>query len=407
MGLSAQEEEECVALLKKSVLLQECKEEHLRKLVKQMVKKQYKKGDILINTGEPQKKMFVIATGTAVRERDINGQSHHIDTHLGGSTVGSLHVMGKDSAYATTKCQTDVVTYELPSEVINTYFDKNPSFAFDVVRSLTLEIRRYTKAMRTPLLEQHPKKTPYIPVSIAAAVESFYRAALNSILNQKLTGVQRTTLFPNMHIQLPTRIVYINGFKGIRQYLDANVHPDDYSNPNTIRLAAAITPGVLMTPFSSILEASNAGHANPEPLYRRITRGLVPRTGREIIFGIGLNQLSDYCEERIPYFDNQALRNASGSLLAGVISGYLSHVVHNMSTLKLMNPAKSYPTHFREYVQKYDSKLPKSIPEGLRPIVRLLGSLIIPAGVTIRTSQIVGSFIILNGTINAMQKYLL
>ncbi len=37
------------------------------------------------------------------------------------------------------------------------------------------------------------------------------------------------------------------------------VKPEDYSNPTAIRLAAAVTPGVLMTPFSSILEASNAG----------------------------------------------------------------------------------------------------------------------------------------------------
>lgn len=64
----------------------------------------------------------------------------------------------------------------------------------------------------------------------------------------------------------------------------------------SVRFAAAIAPGVIMTPISSILEACNAGHMNPEPLYRRWTRGLMPRTVREVIFGIGLNQLSDYCE---------------------------------------------------------------------------------------------------------------
>jgi hypothetical protein len=57
-----------------------------------------------------------------------------------------------------------------------------------------------------------------------------------------------------------------------------------------------------MTPVSSVLEACNAGHSNPEALWKRCTRGLVPRGAREVIFGIGLNQLSDYCEERVPYF---------------------------------------------------------------------------------------------------------
>ena len=148
-----------------------------------------------------------------------------------------------------------------------------------------------------------------------------------------------------------------------RQNLTLQVHPDDYQYPQLVRLAAAITPGLCMTPMSSLLEASNAGHSNPEPLSQRWTRGLVPRAAREVIFGIGLNQLSDYCEERVPSFvEGQALRTAGGSLMAGVLCGYLSHVVHNMSTLKLMNPNKTYGEHFREYVAQAESRLPANIP---------------------------------------------
>lgn len=58
-----------------------------------------------------------------------------------------------------------------------------------------------------------------------------------------------------------------------------------------------------MTPVSSMLEACNAGHSNPEPLSRRWTRGIGPRGVREVIFGLGINQLSDYCEERVPLAD--------------------------------------------------------------------------------------------------------
>ncbi len=126
-------------------------------------------------------------------------------------------------------------------------------------------------------------------------------------------------------------------------------------------LGLAVAPGIIMTPLSSLLEASVA-HLNPEPLWRRATRGLTFRCGREIIFGIGLNQLTDYCEERTPttlskvfvclqpqvsviclvtlFLVYQPLRNAAGSMLAGMMSGYLSHVPHNLSTLKLMNPSK-------------------------------------------------------------------
>jgi len=210
-----------------------------------------------------------------------------------------------------------------------------------------------------------------------------------------------------MHIQMPTRIVYINGFKGLRQQLDSRVQPEDYANPTLVGLGLAVTPGIIMTPISSILEACNAGHANPEPLYKRWTRGIIPRGGREIIFGVGLNQLSDYCEERVPYFEHAQLRNAVGSLAAGVISGYLSHVVHNMSTLKLMNPHKTYGQHFHEYCQKSSGRLPAGTPARLRPMLSVITACLFPSGVHIRTSQIVGSFIILNGTINAFQKYIL
>ncbi len=49
--------------------------------------------------------------------------------------------------------------------------------------------------------------------------------------------------------------------------------------------------GLIMTPISSFLEASNAGVHNPEPMQRRMFRGIVPRAVREVIFGVGLNQV--------------------------------------------------------------------------------------------------------------------
>jgi CRP-like cAMP-binding protein len=406
MGLSPAETEECSRLLAKSVLFRHASEAQLKEICKQAHKRQYKKGDILAKEGDPQSRMFVIQNGSIVREKVIGGQVHLIDTQMGGNTVGSLHVMTKDPVYATAKCVNETTTYEFDSELLNRAFRQNPDLASGMLYSLTMEIRRHTKTMRTPLLEQTPKKTNYAAVTVAAGMESFYRSALNSWLNQQLTGVKMISLFPNMHIQIPTRIVYINGFKGLRAFFDTKVHSQEWDNPQMVRLGAAVAPGLCMTPMSSILEACNAGHSNPEPLWRRWTRGIVPRAGREVIFGVGLNQLSDYCEERVPaVIENPALRNAAGSLSAGVMSGYMSHVVHNMSTLKLMNPNKTYMTHFKEYVKKSEKRLPATIPASVKGPLAVAMACIFPIGVHIRTSQIVGSFIILNGTINAMQKY--
>lgn len=67
---------------------------------------------------------------------------------------------------------------------------------------------------------------------------------------------------------------------------------------------------------------------------------MLPRGVREIIFAMGLNQMSEFFEERMPTNMTPSVRNMLGSLSAGVISGYLSHVPHNLSTLKLMTPNK-------------------------------------------------------------------
>jgi hypothetical protein len=70
--------------------------------------------------------------------------------------------------------------------------------------------------------------------------------------------------------------------------LAQNVNTGDNA---ALKFGVTITPGIAMTPVASILEASNAGHMNPEPLWKRATRGMGARCGREILFGVGINQV--------------------------------------------------------------------------------------------------------------------
>jgi len=126
---------------------------------------------------------------------------------------------------------------------------------------------------------------------------------------------------------------------------------------------------------------------------------------REVIFGIGLNQMSDYCEERIPasFTSNEALRTMGGSMIAGVCSGYLSHIPHNLSTLKLMTPSKSYGEHLDSLVKQSETRIPTTFSPGARRALATAAAILFPRAVVIRTAQIVGSFIILNGTINGLK----
>ena len=92
---------------------------------------------------------------------------------------------------------------------------------------------------------------------------------------------------------------------------------------------------------------------------------------------------------------------------AGVVSGYLSHVPHNMSTYKLMEPNKSYGQLFRMFVDKSCPPIIDAAtaawPGLARVATRSIFAVAFPRGVMIRTVQIVGSFMILNGTINYLQ----
>jgi hypothetical protein len=116
---------------------------------------------------------------------------------------------------------------------------------------------------------------------------------MNTALNYKLAGKQIPSflsLFPNMHQQIPIRILYINGmlhffcidfltrlgFKGIRLLLEEKVDPKSYSYPQPMQMGMAVLPGFLMTPISSLLEAANVKE-NTEPLWKKWRRGLVPR----------------------------------------------------------------------------------------------------------------------------------
>lgn len=164
--------------------------------------------------------------------------------------------------------------------------------------------------------------------------------------------------------------------------------------------------GLVMTPFSSILEASNAGHMNPETMSSRWIRGLLPRTVREVIFAAGLNQVSDWCKDQVPdSVTDPTARSVAGSIAAGSMAGYFSHVPHNLSTLKLLKPQVSYGDHFRSLLQatidaRFDKQGSIYRSNALKNIVGTSLVFLMPRGVIIRTAQIVGSFVIVNGTIS-------
>eukprot|EP00056_Hartaetosiga_gracilis_P004114 m.71587 g.71587 ORF g.71587 m.71587 type:complete len:318 (+) comp11709_c0_seq1:592-1545(+) len=247
-----------------------------------------------------------------------------------------------------------------------------------------------------------PVSIPWKATAVAASFESFYRSGLNALINRRLTGA-RLPFFPSMHVQVPTRVLYITGFKAVRNYVDATIQPEKYVGfEKPMKLVAAVLPGLFMTPISSVLEACNASQS-VDPLYKRWTRGILARSNREIIFGIGLNQLTDNLEMRLPTEWSSPIRNAVACVGAGVVAGYLSHIPHNLSTLKLINPSLSYAQHMMALSGHYKLQLGFIKNPRLLSAASMTLAIVAPRGLIIRTAQVVGTFMILNGFIQAFK----
>lgn len=412
MSLSKKDKESCVSLLSQCELFHKLSESRLQLLAEHMEARVLKNNEKFIHQDDPVDSFYLLESGN-IRRKFVDpkdGRSHNVEFAIKAKSINSMRVVSGEPSHSTVKCVSESCRlFQMKRQTFLDIMKDNPDLSISMIEGLCEEVRVASKKYRTPLLEQQKTNDVNLPaVSIAAGIESYYRSALNSMLNTRLTGV-KSDLFPNMHIQVPTRIAYIAGFKLMRAYLDKNVDAESYENPNLIRLGVTLSPGVLMTPISSLLEASNAGHMNSESMATRWMRGVVPRCAREIIFGIGLNQMSDFFEERFePFFGkNHLMSNALGSMSAGVVSGYLSHVPHNISTYKLLEPRRSYLDLYRMFV---DKSVPPIIEDAVaswpplaKNVTRTVFATLFPRGLVVRTTQIVGSFIILNGTINYLQ----
>jgi len=420
--------DECTDVLAHGAMFRRVMPADLRELSRlHMTRKVFKRGDVIVAQGAPSTTLYAVAEGEVIRtrtEEGPGGRSHVMSepmapyNNAAGRILNSLRIVDGDPTPAAATCGDErCVAYALGKEQLMRYMAKKPRFAEHVVKSLCEEVRETSFRLvdDTPLLQQQHVGLNFGAFSVAAAIESFYRSALNAKINEALSGV-RAPYFPRMHVQLPTRVVYINGFKGLRAFFDQHATPEAGARygltPDTVRLSAAIAPGIVMTPVASILEASNAGHLNKEPLLRRATRGVLPRGLREVIFGVGINQLSEFFEERAGrHTENSAAANAAGSLAAGTVAGYLSHVPHNLSTYKLLDPSKSYATLFAHFVDKSVSPavtaaIDRNIPSrSVANAARCALALLFPRGLMVRTTQIVGSFMILNGIIRVVEDF--
>ncbi len=250
------------------------------------------------------------------------------------------------------------------------------------------------------------RKTAYTATAIAAFVESFYRSIFAALMAAQLDGkgiasLRLGTLFPQMHVQASTRVFYITGIKELRSVMSvADVNSSAVFSPAQLRALYACVPGICLCPLSSVLDAAHS-RGNAEPLAIRWTRGFTPRLLREIIFGIGINQISDVCRERcVPAaVSNAHVRTAVGSIVAGMGSALMSQVPHNLATMKLLDPKRTYGELWNTLWVRSLPRVPAAVPEASRNLAAQVLTVIAPIGALRRCTQIAGSFVIINGLV--------
>jgi hypothetical protein len=183
------------------------------------------------------------------------------------------------------------------------------------------------------------------PHILGGFIDAYYRAGMNAFVNKAIMRQSSANFSVNMMVQVPTRIGYIVGYKSIAA--NSGIENKFLNN---------VTTGLAMTPISGLLESCNAYPR--KKVFQNAMHGFVARGVRETAFAYAINTI-----------DNPI----------GVgISAYFSHVPHILSTMKLMKPHVTYPELFKEYVGG--------------DVMRI----VFPAGVLLRTTQIVGSCVIIN-----------
>lgn len=163
------------------------------------------------------------------------------------TTFGILHLQHTEPYFATALAMTDGKVFTLGAGEFGD-LTREHKIAQESLHSLSMELRQQYHS-RTPLFEQQAAEgLPVFAICTAAATESFYRSALNAMINAKLTG-KMGGLFPNMHVQTPMRVTYILGFKTVRYMLDTKL--DRKGMGGVQNAGIACIPGLAMTPFSS------------------------------------------------------------------------------------------------------------------------------------------------------------
>eukprot|EP00759_Apiculatamorpha_spiralis_P027602 PhF_6_TR30389/c0_g1_i1/m.44549 len=224
--------QECASLIGKSPVFCKCSEKTLLDLARLTRRVTFEPGDILLQHEQTHKYAFFIAEGEVFRQREVEkGKGVLVEMDYGTvqNVIGGLGFWYQEQARSHAVARNTVVAYRLDIDDVTAYLKSHPEASLQIISSLSVSLQSVQKPVIPLLAQRRQASAPIMVVAAAAACESFYRSALNALLNHALataasgqtqSPITLAKLFPNMHIQMPTRVLYINGLKQIRFLLD-------------------------------------------------------------------------------------------------------------------------------------------------------------------------------------------
>jgi len=203
--LTKKDAESCEQLLADAEMFKILSPDQRKILAKQMKARTLERNETLLHQGDKTDRFFLVESGDTRRIRvdPEDGKSRTVEFAIKAKSINSMRVLSGEDVFATVKCVSDQckVYQMMRSDLLNT-LQKKPDITMNIAEGLCEQLRIGSKKFATPLLEQQQQDVNVPAVAIAAGIESYYRSALNAMLNTRLTGV-KAELFPNMHIQVP------------------------------------------------------------------------------------------------------------------------------------------------------------------------------------------------------------
>ena len=218
--LSTKDQETCDSLLAEAEMFQKVPPHHRKELIKQMKLRELGKYETLLRQGDPSDRFFLIESGEVQRtnKNPEDGKARTVEFAMKAKSVNSMRILSGEPVFATVRCVSEKCrVYEMQREDFLKTLNEKPEITVAIAEGLCEQLRIGSKKYATPLLEQQQQEINVPAVAIAAGIESYYRSALNAMLNTRLTGV-KAELFPNMHVQARREIwLFVSMFVRVSQ----------------------------------------------------------------------------------------------------------------------------------------------------------------------------------------------